>query len=217
SAIVAEQQAQERDIRERKVIEIDSFRRRKQAEIAQEAAELEAESIRILAQAERDRALAEAEGIQAKITAENSISNASLSAKILTTIWPELSEKLPEIVSSLAPQPGVIGNTKIYSFPGANGNGKSGVDDINKLLLSTSGISMINNLLEEGNLGKVISQISKLVQKKDEVKPEPIIPEVVDNSTQSNFKDKVKSDPIITKVIDNSPESHFSDSDSQIG
>ncbi|MGB6299090.1 MAG: SPFH domain-containing protein, partial [Rivularia sp. (in: cyanobacteria)] len=42
SAIVAEQQAQERDIRERKVIEIDSFRRRKQAEIAQEAAELEA-------------------------------------------------------------------------------------------------------------------------------------------------------------------------------
>jgi hypothetical protein len=76
---------------------------------------------------------------------------------------------------------------------------------------------MINNLLEEGNLGKVISQISKLVQKKDEVKPEPIIPEVVDNSTQSNFKDKVKSDPIIPKVIDNSPESHFSDSDSQIG
>lgn len=217
SAIVAEQQAQERDISERKVIEIDAFRRRKQAEIAQEAAELEAESIRILAQAERDRSLAEAEGIQAKITAENSISNASLSAKILTTIWPELSEKLPEIVSSLAPQPGVIGNTKIYSFPGANGNGKSGVEDINKLLLSTSGISMINNLLEEGNLGKVISQISKLVQKKDEVKPEPIVPEVVDNSTQSNFKDKVKSDPIIPKVIDNSPQSHFSDSDSQIG
>ena len=209
SAIVAEQQAQERDISERKVIEIDSFRRRKQAEIAQAAAELEAESIRILAQAERDRALAEAEGIQAKITAENSISNANLSAKIVTTIWPELSEKLPEIVSSLAPQPGVIGNTKIYSFPGANGNGKGGVEDINKLLLSTSGISMINNLLEEGNLGKVISQISKLVQKKDEVKSDPIIPEVVNNSPESN--------PVIPEVIDNSPESHFSDSDSLIG
>ncbi len=198
SAIVAEQQAQERDISERKVIEIDSFRRRKQAEIAQAAAELEAESIRILAQAERDRALAEAEGIQAKITAENSISNASLSAKIITTIWPELSEKLPQIVSSLAPQPGVIGNTRIYSFPGANGNGKGGVEDINKLLLSTSGISVINSLLEEGNLGKVISQISKLVQKKDEVKSEPIIPEVVDNS------------------ISDSIESNFSDNGSQI-
>ncbi len=219
SAIVAEQQAQERDISERKVIEIDSFRRRKQAEIAQEAAELEAESIRILAQAERDRALAEAEGIQAKITAENSISNASLSAKIVTTIWPELSEKLPEIVSSLAPQPGVIGNTRIYSFPGANGNGKGGVEDINKLLLSTSGISMINSLLEEGNLGKLISQIGKLVQNKSEVtqeKPDPIIPEVVNNSTESNFKDEVKSDPIIAKVVNNSPESHFSDNDAQI-
>ncbi|MCJ8282886.1 MAG: SPFH domain-containing protein, partial [Rivularia sp. ALOHA_DT_140] len=154
SLIAAEQQAQERDVSERKVIEIDAFRRRKQAEIAQEAAELEAESISNLAQAERDKSLAEAEGIQAKISAENSISNANLSAKIVTTLWPELSEKLPEIVSSLAPQPGVIGNTRIYSFPGANANGQ-GVEDINKLLLSTSGISVINSLLEEGNLGKV--------------------------------------------------------------
>ena len=205
SSIAAEQQAQERDISERKVIEIESFRRRKQAEIAQQAAELEAESIRILAQAERDKALAEAEGIQAKITAENSISNANLSAKIVSTIWPELSEKLPEIVSSLAPQPGVIGNTRIYSFPGANGNGNgNGVEDINKLLLSTSGISVINSLLEEGNLGKVISQISKLVQKKDEIK-----------------SDVIKSDAIIPEVVDNPvdnlTESNFDDSDAQIG
>ncbi len=218
SAIAAEQQAQERDIRERKVIEIDSFRRRKQAEIAQEAAELEAESIRILAQAERDRALAEAEGIQAKITAENSISNASLSAKIVTTIWPELSKKLPEIVSSLAPQPGVIGNTRIYSFPGANGNGKGGVEDINKLMLSTSGISMINSLLEEGNLGKLISQIGKLVQNKGDTKADQIISEVVNNSPESNFKDdEVEIDTKIKKVVNNSTESHFSDNGSQIG
>ena len=193
SSIAAEQQAQERDISERKVIEIEAFRRRKQAEIAQQAAELEAESIRILAQAERDKALAEAEGIQARISAENSISNANLSAKIVSTIWPELSEKLPEIVSSLAPQPGVIGNTRIYSFPGVNSNGK-GVEDINKLMLSTSGISVINSLLEEGNLGKIISQISQLVQKKDEIKsdeikPDAIIPEVIDNPIESSFDD----------------------------
>ncbi len=193
SSIAAEQQAQERDISERKVIEIEAFRRRKQAEIAQQAAELEADSIRILAQAERDKALAEAEGIQARISAENSISNANLSAKIVSTIWPELSEKLPEIVSSLAPQPGVIGNTRIYSFPGVNSNGK-GVEDINKLMLSTSGISVINSLLEEGNLGKIISQISQLVQKKDEIKsdeikPDAIIPEVIDNPIESSFDD----------------------------
>ncbi|MEO0841267.1 MAG: SPFH domain-containing protein [Cyanobacteria bacterium J06643_5] len=210
STIAAEQQAQERDISERKVIEIEAFRRRKQAEIAQAAAELEAESIRILAQAERDKALAEAEGIQAKITAENSISNANLSAKIVSTIWPELSEKLPEIVNSLAPQPGVIGNTRIYSFPGANGNGNgNGVEDINKLLLSTSGISVINSLLEEGNLGKVISQISKLVQKKDEIKPDEI------------KSDAIKPDAIIPEVVenpvDNLTESGFDDSDYEIG
>ncbi|MEO1375004.1 MAG: SPFH domain-containing protein [Cyanobacteria bacterium J06635_10] len=184
SVIAAEQQAQQRDIGERKVIEIDAFRRRKQAEIAQEAAELEAESIRILAQAERDRALAEAEGIQAKITAENSISNANLSAKIISTVWPELSDKLPEIVASLAPQPGVIGNTRIYSFPGANNNGK-GVEDINKLLLSTSGISVINSLLEEGKLGDLISQIGQLIQNKDEVQSDALIPEVLEDSHSS--------------------------------
>ena len=199
SVIVAEQQAQERDISERKVVELDAFRRRKQAEIAQEAAELEAESIRILAQAERDRALAEAEGIQAKISAENTISNASLSAKIITTVWPELSEKLPEIVASLAPQPGVIGNTRIYSFPGANNNGK-GVEDINKLLLSTSGISVINSLLEEGKLGDLISQIGQLIQNKDEVQSDTLIPEVVED---------------IDDIPDIS-ESSFSDEDSQI-
>ncbi|MDJ0697703.1 flotillin family protein [Mastigocoleus sp. MO_188.B34] len=180
SIIAAEEQAQEKNIGDRNVIEIDAFRRRRQAEIAQQAAELEAESIRILADAERIRALAEAEGIQAKITAENTISHASLSAQVITTIWPELSDKLPEIVSSLAPQPGVLGNIRIYSFPGANNNGK-GVDDINKLLLSTSGISMINNLLEEGKLGELISQIGKLIHHQDAAKPETHLQKVTDN------------------------------------
>ena len=180
SLIAAEQQAQEKDISERKVIEIDAFRRRKQAEIAQEAAELEAESIRILADAERDKALAEAEGVRAKINAENSISNANLTANIITQLLPEISDKLPEIVSALAPQPGVIGNTRIYSFPGANGNGK-GIEDINKLLLSTSGIAVINSLLEEGKLGELISQISQLMQNKGEIKSDTITPEIVEN------------------------------------
>ncbi|MFH7028895.1 MAG: flotillin domain-containing protein [Heteroscytonema crispum UTEX LB 1556] len=72
--------------------------------MAQQAAELEAEAIRILANANRHRVLAEAEATLAKITAENTISNANLTAKIITTIWADLSEKLPEIVY-LAPQP----------------------------------------------------------------------------------------------------------------
>jgi uncharacterized membrane protein YqiK len=167
SIIIAEREAQERSISDRNVVEIDAFRRRRQAEIAQEAAELEAEAIRTLADANRDKALAEAEGIQAKIAAENTISNANLSAKILTTIWPELADKLPEIVAALAPQPGVLGDTRIYSFPG--GNGSSSSQDINKLLLSTSGLSLINTLLDEGKLGNLIGQVSQLVRSNNSV------------------------------------------------
>ncbi|MFM2061890.1 MAG: hypothetical protein RLZZ507_1560 [Cyanobacteriota bacterium] len=169
SIIAAEREAQERSISDRNVVEIEAFRRRRQAEIAQEAAELEAEAIRTLADANRDKALAEAEGIQAKIAAENTISNANLSAKILTTIWPELADKLPEIVTALAPQPGVLGDTRIYSFPGANGS--SGSQDINKLLLSTSGLSLINTLLDEGKLGDLIGQVGQMVRSNNSVSP----------------------------------------------
>lgn len=161
SIIAAEREAQEKSISDRNVVEIDAFRRRRQAEIAQQAAELEAEAIRTLAAANRDKNLAEAEGIEAKIAAENTISNANLTAKIITTIWPELAEKLPQIVTALAPQPGVLGDTRIYSFPGANGS--NGSQDINKLLLSTSGLSLINTLLEEGKLSELIGQIGQLV------------------------------------------------------
>lgn len=163
STIAAEREAEERSISDRNVVEIDAFRRRRQAEIAQEAAELEAESIRILAAANRDKILAEAEALKVKIAAENTISNANLSAKMLTTIWPDLADKLPEIVTALAPQPGVLGDTRIYSFPGANGS--NGSQDINKLMLSTSGLSLINTLLEDGKLGEIIGQISQLARK----------------------------------------------------
>ncbi|MBE9005062.1 flotillin family protein [Fortiea sp. LEGE XX443] len=167
SIIAAEREAQEKSIGDRNVVEIDAFRRRRQAEIAQQAAELEAESIRTLAAANRDKILAEAEGLQVKIAAENTISNANLTAKIITTIWPELADKLPEIVTALAPQPGVLGDARIYSFPGANGS--SGSQDINKLLLSTSGLALINTLLDEGKLGELIGQISQLVRSNNQV------------------------------------------------
>ena len=166
SLIVAEREAQERNISERNVVEIEAFRRKRQAEIAQQAAELEAQSIRTLADANRDKALAEAEGQRALIEAENALSDSKLSAKIITTIWPELADKLPEIVKALAPQPGILGDTRIYAFPGANSNNGNGGGDINKLLLSTSGLALINTLLEDGKLGALMSQVSQLVRDK---------------------------------------------------
>ncbi|MEO1207949.1 MAG: SPFH domain-containing protein [Cyanobacteria bacterium J06638_20] len=165
SVIAAEREAQERRIADENVVEIDVFRKRRQAEIARQTAELEAEAIRTLAQAELDRALAEAQGSQAQIEARNAISNANLTADVVRQLWPQLAERLPEVLSALAPQPGVIGDARIYAFPGANGNGDgNNPGDINKLLLSTSGLALINSLLEDGKLGSVLGQVKDLIQ-----------------------------------------------------
>lgn len=167
AVIAAEQDAAERRIADQNVVEIDVFRKRRQAEIAKQTAELEAEAIRTLAQAELDKALAEAEGRQANIEARNAISSANLTADVIAQIWPELADRLPEVLRALAPQPGVIGDARIYAFPGANGAGDgngSGPGDINKLLLSTSGLALINSLLEDGKLGTVLAQVKELIQ-----------------------------------------------------
>ncbi|MDJ0600434.1 MAG: flotillin domain-containing protein [Crocosphaera sp.] len=157
--IAAEQEAQKIRISEQNVVEIDVFRRRRQAEIARQAAELEAESIRTLADANKYKVLAEAESKQALIEAENALSNANRTADLIKDLWPQLAPQLPYILQSLAPQPGVLGDAKIYAFPGLNGNNGNGTGDISKLMLSTSGLTLINSLLDEGKLGTLIKQI----------------------------------------------------------
>ncbi|WP_448600105.1 SPFH domain-containing protein [Thermoleptolyngbya sp.] len=175
AVIAAERAAQEKRIADQNVVEIDVFRRRRQAEIARQAAELEAESIRTLAAAQRDKLLAEAEGLQAELTARNLISTPNLTAQTLITLWPELSEKLPEIVKALAPQPGVLGDARIYAFPGAGGNGNGKSPDVSQLLLSTSGLSLINTLLDEGKLSQLIGAIAQLLRDPNSP-PQPAAP-----------------------------------------
>ncbi len=175
--INAEQEAQKIRISEQNVVEIDVFRRRRQAEIARQAAELEAESIRTLADANKYKMLAEAESKQALIEAENALSNANRTADLIKELWPQLAPQLPYILESLAPQPGVLGDAKIYAFPGLNGNNGNGTGDISKLMLSTSGLTLINSLLEEGKLGTLIQQVKtalnseEISETKEEEKP----------------------------------------------
>jgi uncharacterized membrane protein YqiK len=173
AVIVAQQDAQQHRIAEQNVVEIDVFRRRRQAESARQAAELEAESIRTLADANRHKAMAEAEGQKAIIEAHNSLSNANRTAELLKTIWPELVTQLPDLIKALAPQPGVLGESRIYSFPGlSGGNGNSSnAGDINKLLLSTSGLTLLNGLLNEGKLSTVVDQVKSLLQDPPPVSP----------------------------------------------
>lgn len=161
SLIVAEREASEKRITDQNVVEIDVFRRRRQAEIARQAAELEAESIRTLADAQKYKLLAEAQGKLADIQAENVLSDANRTADLIKIIFPIIAPQLPEILKSLAPQPGVLGDARIYAFP--NGNGTNNGNDINKILLSTSGLSLINTLLDEGKLGNILTQIKGLL------------------------------------------------------
>ena len=163
SLIAAEQQAAELRINDQNVVELDVFRRKRQAEIARQAAELEAESIRTLAEANQYKALAEAEGKKALIEAENALNNANRTAELIKIIWPELAVKLPDIVKSLAPQPGVIGDTRIYAFPGTKEQNNNGLGDINKLLLSTSGLSLIETFLDEGKLTNLLTVLKQLL------------------------------------------------------
>ncbi len=164
--IGAEREAQEKRISEQNVVEIDVFRRRRQAEIARQAAELEAEAIRTLADANKYKAMADAQGRLALIQAENGLSNANRAADIIKEVFPLLVPQLPEIVQSLAPQPGVLGDARIYAFPGmngSNGNGANNANDVSKLLFSTSGLSLVNTLLDEGKLSSLIAQIKGLL------------------------------------------------------
>lgn len=206
AVIVAQQDAQKHRIAEQNVVEIDVFRRRRQAEIARQAAELEAESIRTLADANRHKAMAEAEGQRALIEAQNSLSNANRTAELLKTLWPELVTQLPELMKALAPQPGVLGESRIYSFPGlndANGNGNSG--DINKLLLSTSGITLINSLLNEGKLGSVVAQVKSLLQDSPQPSGESTIP----TSSMTPNNEPIAKEPMPSREMAETEESDF--------
>ncbi|MFH7028894.1 MAG: hypothetical protein ACHBN1_26760 [Heteroscytonema crispum UTEX LB 1556] len=61
----------------------------------------------------------------------------------------------------------VLGDTLIYSFPGANGS--NAAQYVNKLLLSTSGLALINTLLESGKFSSLIGQISQLARSNNPV------------------------------------------------
>jgi uncharacterized membrane protein YqiK len=117
--------------------------------------------------------MAEAEGQRAIIEAHNSLSNANRTAELLKTIWPELVTQLPDLIKALAPQPGVLGESRIYSFPGLSGGNGSNSGDINKLLLSTSGLTLLNGLLNEGKLSTVVAQVKALLQDPPPVSPPP--------------------------------------------
>ena len=201
SVIIAQQEAERQRITEQNVVEIDVFRRKRQAEIARQAADLEAESIRTLADANRDKDLAEADGLEAKVKAENAISDANRIAQVISELGPQMIDNLPQIMTALAPQPGVLGDAKIYAFPGANGN--SSTQEISKLMMSTSGMTLVNSLLEDGKLVSLLAGLTQLMRGSGGTLPQEL--EQFTESVVSKESEPTKNKTNNTQTSDSSP------------
>ncbi|MDJ0510243.1 MAG: hypothetical protein QNJ64_13455 [Crocosphaera sp.] len=134
-----------------------------------------AEAIQVKAAVELDKSLKEAEGEKAKIAAQNTVSIKALTIQLAENNLEQLITVLPEIMSALAPQPGVLGNNPIIlagSQDGENG-------DPTKLLLATSGLTILTKLLQNP---KVMSWGEKLVNSLDSDTP-------IDQNAVSKFLD----------------------------
>jgi len=116
-----------------------SKRARLKTEIADDSVENEAKIIERLATADSIR--------------HNLIpaTDADRTVHLIREILPELP-KFVEIAQALAPQAGILGDSNIYTFQ--NGNG----EDINKLMLSTSSMLLIQSLLD-GKLGSLLLEL----------------------------------------------------------
>ncbi|MGK7880169.1 MAG: SPFH domain-containing protein [Crocosphaera sp.] len=135
-----------------------------------------AEAIQIKAAAELDKALKDAEGEKAKIAAQNTISVKALTIQLAEDNLDQLIQVLPNIMKSLAPQPGVLGNNPII-LAGTQ-DGEKG--DPSKLLLATSGLTILTKLLQNP---RVASWGEQLIKSLDSDTP-------IDQNAVLNFLDK---------------------------
>jgi uncharacterized membrane protein YqiK len=136
----------------------------KQGELEQKRLEAEnqktmaieqAEAIKIKAEAELEKALKEAEGEKAKIAAQNTLSVKALTVQLAEEHMDTLITTLPQMMTALAPQPGVLGNNPIIL---AGGQGADNGDPT-KILLATSGLSLLTKLLQNPVVTKWSQQL----------------------------------------------------------
>ena len=112
---------------------------------------IEVTKIEALAEVEKLRLQKEAEGKIVLAGALNQFNGRSQLYQLILELTPMLLERMPELGEVLTPQPGVLGDTHIYSMSGDNGGG------LNKLLLSAGGLSLIGALLEDNRFMKIVA------------------------------------------------------------
>ncbi len=129
--------------------------KRLEAENQKTIAIQEAEAITTKAAAELEKALKQAQGEKAQIAAQNTLSLKALTVQLAEQHMHTLIETLPPIMGALAPQPGVLGNNPIILAGGQGGENS----DPTKILLATSGLTLLRELLSNPMVTKLGKQL----------------------------------------------------------
>lgn len=127
---------------------------RLEAETRKTIAKEEADAIKIKAIAELEKALKEAEGEKAKIAAQNTLSLKALTVQLAEEHMEAFIQTLPQIMASLAPQPGILGNNPIILAGGQGGEN----NDPTKILLATSGLNLLTKVLQSPGIANFSKQ-----------------------------------------------------------
>ena len=159
--IAAQQKAEADRISKEILAQAEAQVRQVEASSKLSAAQDEAEAKRIIAEAIKAEKLAIAAGELEVVKTQNTKTIVAVYEGLLEKLGPDLIEKLPEIMEALTPEPGVLGETKVYSFAGGNAGG-----EIAKTIAGTNGLSVLSTMLEENSLSDIVSSITRLLRTK---------------------------------------------------
>ena len=164
--IAAQQRADADTIAKEMAAQAEANVRQIEASSKLAAAQDEAQATRIVAEAIKEEKLALAEGELEWVKARNTKTPITVYEELFTKLGPDLVVKLPEIMASLTPEPGVMGETKVYSFSGGNAGG-----EIAKTIAGANGLSVLSTLLEENSLSSIVSSLTRFMQAKADTTP----------------------------------------------
>lgn len=159
--IAAQQKADADRINKETLAQAEAQVRQVEASSKLAAAQDEAEAKRIIAEAIKTEKLAIAAGELEVVKTQNAKTVVTVYEGLLEKLVPELIEKLPEIMEAITPEPGVLGETKVYSFAGGNAGG-----EIAKTIAGVNGLSVLSTMLEENSLSDIVSSITRLIKTK---------------------------------------------------
>ncbi|BAQ66194.1 SPFH domain-containing protein [Geminocystis sp. NIES-3709] len=140
----------------------DLEQKRLEAEVEKAIALEKAEAIKTQATATLEEALKKAQGEKAMIEAQNTLSTKAITIQLAEQYMGQFIQVLPEVISALAPQPGVLGSNPII-LAGGNQNGQD-AGEATKLVMATSAIALITQMLKNPELrefgNKLIDSLS---------------------------------------------------------